>query len=81
MDFYKNKALWSFIAGAFAVTKGKDMITSQKAKRIYANVLAQGMMVSDGITTAYEDIKEEATDIREEAKSIKEIKLIEGSDA
>ncbi len=76
MKIYKNKLLLSFIGGALTFTVGKDMVTSKKAKRYYAEVLAKGLKFNDDIRTAYEDIKEEAEDIYDEAKDIHEQELV-----
>ncbi len=76
MSLLKNKAVWSFIGGALAVTVGKDVVTSKKAKKLYAEGLAKGFMIKDNLQTTYEDIQEEAMDIYEDAKEIHRKELL-----
>ena len=67
-NFFRSPSVLGFIGGAVAVVIGKKILTSEKARQLCVNSLAQGMLLQDCAKEAYQNIKEEATDIYQDAK-------------
>ena len=68
-NFLKNEKLWCVVAGAAAVIVGKKVFTSPKTRSVAVTGLAKGMKLQKDAKAAFQNMKDEASDICYDAKT------------
>lgn len=68
-NVWKNEKLWCAIAGAAAVIVGKKVIKSKKTRQLAVSGLAKGMKLQNDAKEAFQNMKDEASDICYDAKT------------
>ncbi len=66
---FKNKNFWCAVGGAAAVIIGKKIITSPTTRKLAVTGLAKGMKLQYDAKEAFQNIKDEASDICYDAKT------------
>ena len=68
-DFLKDKKCWCFAAGVATAVVGKKIATSDKVRFMFVTGLAKGMKLQKDAKAAFQNMKDEASDICYDAKT------------
>ena len=68
-DFLKDKKCWCFAAGVATAVVGKKIATSDKVRSMCVSGLAKGMKLQKDAKAAFQNMKDEASDICYDAKT------------
>lgn len=66
---FKNEKLWCVIGGAAAVVVGKKIATAKTTRKLAVSGLAKGMKLQSDAKEAFQNMKDEASDICYDAKT------------
>ena len=66
---FKNEKLWCAVAGAAAVIVGKKILKADKTRSLAVTGLAKGMKLQKDAKAAFQNMKDEASDICYDAKT------------
>ena len=66
---FKNQKVWCAIGGAAAVIVGKKILTAKKTRELAVTGLAKGMKLQKDAKAAFQNMKDEASDICYDAKT------------
>lgn len=64
----KDQRVWCAVSGAAAIIIGKKVITAQKTRQLTVSGLAKCMKLKNDATAAFQNMKDEASDICYDAK-------------
>lgn len=65
---FKNQKLWCAVGGAAAVIVGKKIVKAKKTREIAVTGLAKGMKLQSDAKAAFQNMKDEASDLCYDAK-------------
>lgn len=68
-SYFKNEKLWCAVAGAAAVIVGKKILKADKTRSLAVTGLAKGMKLQKDAKAAFQNMKDEASDICYDAKT------------
>lgn len=63
LKVFKNEKLWCAVAGAAAVIVGKKILKADKTRSLAVTGLAKGMKLQKDAKAAFQNMKDEASDI------------------
>ena len=69
LKVFKNEKLWCAVAGAAAVIVGKKILKADKTRSLAVTGLAKGMKLQKDAKAAFQNMKDEASDICYDAKT------------
>lgn len=69
LKVFKNEKLWCAVAGAAAVIVGKKILKADKTRSHAVTGLAKGMKLQKDAKAAFQNMKDEASDICYDAKT------------
>lgn len=69
LKVFKNEKLWCAVAGATAVIVGKKILKADKTRSLAVTGLAKGMKLQKDAKAAFQNMKDEASDICYDAKT------------
>lgn len=69
LKVFKNEKLWCAVAGAAAVIVGKKILKADKTRILAVTGLAKGMKLQKDAKAAFQNMKDEASDICYDAKT------------
>ena len=69
LKVFKNEKLWCAVAGAAAVIVGKKKLKADKTRSLAVTGLAKGMKLQKDAKAAFQNMKDEASDICYDAKT------------
>ena len=69
LKVFKNEKLWCAVAGAAAVIVGKKILKADKTRSLAVTGLAKGMKRQKDAKAAFQNMKDEASDICYDAKT------------
>ena len=69
LKVFKNEKLWCAVAGAAAVIVGKKILKADKTRSLAVTGLAKGMKLQKDGKAAFQNMKDEASDICYDAKT------------
>lgn len=69
LKVFKNEKLWCAVAGAAAVIVGKKILKADKTRSLAVAGLAKGMKLQKDAKAAFQNMKDEASDICYDAKT------------
>ena len=69
LKVFKNEKLWCAVAGAAAVIVGKKILKADKTRSLEVTGLAKGMKLQKDAKAAFQNMKDEASDICYDAKT------------
>jgi hypothetical protein len=69
LKVFKNEKLWCAAAGAAAVIVGKKILKADKTRSLAVTGLAKGMKLQKDAKSAFQNMKDEASDICYDAKT------------
>ena len=69
LKVFKNEKLWCAVAGAAAVIVGKKILKADKTRSLADTGLAKGMKLQKDAKAAFQNMKDEASDICYDAKT------------
>ena len=69
LKVFKNEKLWCAVAGAAAVIVGKKIPKADKTRSLAVTGLAKGMKLQKDAKAAFQNMKDEASDICYDAKT------------
>ena len=65
---FKNEKLWCVVGGAAAMVIGKKIVTAKKTRQLAVSGLAKGMKLQNDAKAAFQNMKDEASDLCYDAK-------------
>ncbi len=68
-NIFKNQKFLCALGGAAAVIVGKKILTAKKTRQLAVSGLAKGMKLSHDAKEAFQNMKDEASDICYDAKT------------
>ena len=68
-NFLKDKKCWCFAAGIATAVVGKKIATSEKVRSMCVSGLAKGMKFQQDAKAAFQNMKDEASDICYDTKT------------
>ena len=68
-NIFKNQKFLCALGGAAAVILGKKILTAKKTRQLAVSGLAKGMKLSHDAKEAFQNMKDEASDICYDAKT------------
>lgn len=68
-NLFKNQKFLCALGGAAAVIVGKKIITAKKTRQLAVSGLAKGMKLTHDAKEAFQNMKDEASDICYDAKT------------
>ncbi len=68
-NIFKNEKFLCALGGAAAVIVGKKILTAKKTRQLAVSGLAKGMKLSHDAKEAFQNMKDEASDICYDAKT------------
>jgi len=69
MSIFKNEKFWLVVAGAVGSAVAKKIAKAKKTRELAVSGLAHGMRFTADAKAAFQDMKDEASDICNDAKS------------
>ena len=69
LKVFKNEKLWCAVAGAAAVIVGKKILKADNTRSLAVTGLAKGMKLQKDAKAAFQNMKDEASDICYDAKT------------
>ena len=69
LKVFMNENLWCAVAGAAAVIVGKKILKADKTRSLAVTGLAKGMKLQKDAKAAFQNMKDEASDICYDAKT------------
>ena len=69
LKVFKNEKLWCAVAGAAAVIVSKKILKADKTRSLAVTGLAKGMKLQKDAKAAFQNMKDEASDICYDAKT------------
>ena len=69
LKVFKNEKLWCAVAGAAAVIVGKKILKADTTRSLAVTGLAKGMKLQKDAKAAFQNMKDEASDICYDAKT------------
>ena len=67
--YFKNEKLWCAIGGAAAIIIGKKIVKAKTTRELAVSGLAQGMKLTHDAKEAFQNMKDEASDLCYDAKT------------
>ena len=69
MSMFKNEKFWLVVAGAVGSAVAKKVLKAKKTRELAVTWLAHGMKFTADAKAAFQDMKDEASDICNDAKA------------
>lgn len=66
---FKNEKLWCAVGGAAALIVGKKIVKSKKTRELAVSGLAKGMKLQSDAKSAFQNMKDQASDLCYDAKT------------
>ena len=66
---FKNEKLWCAVSGAAALVVGKKIVKSKKTRELAVSGLAKGMKLQSDAKSAFQNMKDQASDLCYDAKT------------